>query len=65
MGDLSVAVEPDFSFSVAQKLERMGHKVSSELYPFEFGRGEMIVRTEDGTFAGAAEPRADGCVAAW
>lgn len=65
MGDLSVAVEPGFSFSVAQKLERMGHEVSSELYPFEFGRGEMIVRTEDGTFAGAAEPRADGCVAAW
>ena len=30
-----------------------------------FGRGDMILRTEFGTLAGATEPRADGCVATW
>jgi gamma-glutamyltranspeptidase/glutathione hydrolase len=29
------------------------------------GRGEIILRDEHGTLAGATEPRTDGCVAAW
>jgi len=30
-----------------------------------FGRGQMILRGEDGVYVGATEPRADGCVAVW
>ncbi len=30
-----------------------------------FGRGQVILRGEDGVLRGATEPRADGAVAAW
>jgi gamma-glutamyltranspeptidase/glutathione hydrolase len=43
----------------------MGHEITPQLTSNEFGRGEIIWLTEYGTFAGATEPRTDGCVAAW
>ena len=30
-----------------------------------FGRGQMILRSDDDVLIGATEPRTDGCVAAW
>jgi len=65
MGGMNVEVEPGFAPNAAQSLARMGHAVKPALTPFSFGRGEMILRTPHGTLAGATEPRADGCVAAW
>lgn len=62
---LAVEVEPGFDPDAAQRLARMGHDVRWALDGNSFGRGEMILRTEDGTLVGATEPRADGCVAAW
>ncbi|MDR2779743.1 MAG: gamma-glutamyltransferase family protein [Synergistaceae bacterium] len=64
-GGMDVSFEPGFNGGVIQKLERMGHSVSIAADPYEFGRGEIIWKTGSGTFAGAAEPRADGCVSAW
>jgi gamma-glutamyltranspeptidase/glutathione hydrolase len=64
-GDMDVSFEPGFNEGVIQKLERMGHSASIAVDPFEFGRGEIIWKTGHGTFAGATEPRADGCVSAW
>jgi gamma-glutamyltranspeptidase/glutathione hydrolase len=64
-GGMDVSFEQGFNDSVIQKLERMGHSVSIAADPLEFGRGEIIWKTGSGTFAGAAEPRADGCAAAW
>lgn len=63
--DLVVEVEPGFPSWAAQKLQRMGHHVRCALDSNSFGRGQMILRTEYGTFVGATEPRTDGCVAAW
>ncbi len=65
MGGMNVMVEPGFPFNSAQKLRRMGHLVTSALDPFEFGRGEIVWRSEEDTLVGATEPRVDGCVAAW
>ena len=31
----------------------------------EFGRGQIILRDDDGTLCGATEPRTDGTVAVW
>ena len=62
---LQVNVEPGFSTTSAQALARMGHEIVPQLSSNDFGRGEIIWLTEHGTFAGAAEPRTDGCVAAW
>ena len=55
--DLVVEVEPGFPSWAAQKLQRMGHHVRCALDSNSFGRGQMILRTEYGTFVGATEPR--------
>ena len=33
--------------------------------PYEFGRGQIILRDENGTLCGATEPRADGGIAGY
>ena len=65
IGGLKVDVEPSFPAASAQALARTGHEIVPQLSSNEFGRGEIIWLTEHGTFAGATEPRTDGCVAAW
>ena len=64
-GDMRVSCEPGFSNNTAQKLNRMGHDVHMALHSTDFGRGQMICRTPDGTLLGATEPRTDGAVEAW
>lgn len=64
-GGKTVEFEPGFSPAAVERLARMGHDVKYAADQGSFGRGEMILRTEEGTLAGATEPRADGCVAAW
>lgn len=64
-GGMKVTVEPGFPASEALLLSAMGHQVVPEVSANSFGRGEIIWRTEDGSLAGATEPRTDGCVAAW
>ena len=61
----TIEIEPGFPPAAYQRLARMGHNVKCDLDSATFGRGEMILRTEQGTLVGATEPRADGCVAAW
>ena len=60
-----VIVEHGVPYSIVTALQEMGHNVSYSIDRSPFGRGEMILRTEFGTLAGATEPRADGCVATW
>ncbi|MDR2522444.1 MAG: gamma-glutamyltransferase [Synergistaceae bacterium] len=64
-GGMKVTVEPGFPAAAALKLASRGHEIVPEVTSNSFGRGEIIWRTPDGTLAGAAEPRTDGCVAAW
>jgi len=63
--DLQVGIEPGFPTAPAQALARMGHEIAPQPNSNDFGRGEIIWLTEHGTFAGATEPRTDGCIAAW
>lgn len=64
-GGKRVIVEPGTPEAVAAALARKGHEIEYSLSRWPFGRGQMILRTGDGTLAGATEPRADGAVAAW
>jgi gamma-glutamyltranspeptidase/glutathione hydrolase len=64
-GGRSVEVEHGVSNHIAQELISRGHSVTVRSDSTSFGRGEIILRTEHGTLAGATEPRTDGCVAAW
>ena len=63
MRDGSVTVENGFHPAVAQGLQRMGHQVRTELSNHAFGRGQMIVRLENGTLVGGTEPRTDSNIA--
>ncbi len=61
----TVHVESSFPASIGQKLARMGHDVQVQLESGSFGRGQIILKTDDGTLVGGTEPRSDGSIAAW
>ena len=65
VGGKQVQLEPIVPLHVASELSEMGHQVIPMIDQTDFGRGEIIWRSEDGSLAGATEPRTDGCVAAW
>jgi gamma-glutamyltranspeptidase/glutathione hydrolase len=50
---------------LAAALRQIGHDIDYASSSGVFGRGHMIFRNEYGGLTGAAEPRCDGCVAAW
>lgn len=60
-----VKVEPSFPSEDVRALRSLGHQIEYNSTKATFGRGEIIIRTDDGTLAGATESRADGCVATW
>lgn len=64
-GGKTIALEMHFDKDMAARLARAGHDI--EVLPEfnTFGRGQMIFRTEHGTYVGATEPRVDGTVASW
>lgn len=64
-GEKNISMEHSYGDSTADKLTRMGHKITVPVNSLEFGRGQIILRNEDGTLCGATEPRTDGTVAVW
>ena len=63
--DLEVSIENNFPEEQSQKLSDLNHEIIHENSSLDFGRGEIILKTEYNSLAGASEPRADGQVAAW
>jgi gamma-glutamyltranspeptidase/glutathione hydrolase len=61
----SVELEQSVENHIALGLAERGHNVKLVSDNILFGRGEMIVRTQYGTLAGATEPRTDGNIAVW
>jgi gamma-glutamyltranspeptidase/glutathione hydrolase len=60
-----VLVEQGFPADLSRGLERMGHEVEVCLEDGEFGRGQIIMRTGEGSLCGACEMRADSAVFAF
>lgn len=60
-GEKHVLVEPSFPHSMVQELAARGHEISICSEPAEFGRGQIIWRTENGTLCAGTESRCDGC----
>ena len=60
-----VLVEPEIPFSVLTDLKRRGHDIEVTLEKGQFGRGQIILRNENGVLIGGTEPRTDGMVAVW
>lgn len=65
VGGKEIWVERGFPPAATEQLIRRGHDVKVAPTFLDFGRGQIIWRTEEGVYAGATEPRGDGCVAAW
>ncbi|MBP5224988.1 MAG: gamma-glutamyltransferase family protein, partial [Lachnospiraceae bacterium] len=63
MRDDSVTVEASFDASVARALRRCGHRIRTELSASSFGRGQMIVRLQNGVLVGGTESRTDSNIA--
>lgn len=64
-GDKNVTLEHGCGQSTADTLARKGHNITISTNSINFGRGQIIIRNDDGTLCGATEPRTDGTVAAW
>lgn len=63
MEDNSVTVETRFPMEVARQLQERGHQIRAELSTPLFGRGQMIVRLENGVLVGGTESRTDSNIA--
>ncbi len=65
MRDGSVTVESRFDPEMARALQRRGHKVTTDLATPSFGRGQMIIRLENGVLVGGTESRTDSNIACY
>ena len=63
--DGTVTVESRFSADLAKALRRLGHDVRLDLNTPSFGRGQMIVRLENGVLVGGTESRTDSNIACY
>lgn len=60
-----VQVEKTLPHSIAQGLEEMGHEVKVTEGNAGYGRGQIILRLDNGALVGGTESRVDGTVAVW
>lgn len=58
-------VENGFPAELIAMLRAKGHEIVVNDSALSFGRGQIILRDEEGVYAGGSEPRADGLCAAW
>lgn len=65
VGDKNIQLESDIPLQTVEALKARGHDVEVLQNTITMGRGQIIWRREDGTYIGATEPRADGCIASY
>ncbi|MDD5937822.1 MAG: gamma-glutamyltransferase family protein [Clostridiales bacterium] len=63
MRDNTVTVETRFPMELARQLQRRGHDIRADLSTPSFGRGQMIVRLDNGVLVGGTESRTDSNIA--
>ena len=63
--DRCAVVESRFDSEIARALRRRGHDIQLDLNTSGFGRGQMIVRLENGVYAGGTESRTDSNIACY
>ena len=65
MRDGSVTVETRFDPEMVRALQRRGHNVTFDTFTPSFGRGQMIVRLDNGVLVGGTESRTDSNIACY
>ena len=63
MRDGRVTVEESFDRSIVQSLAERGHDVRVDPDTASFGRGQIIIRLDNGALAGGTESRTDSDIA--
>ena len=63
-GSKDILAEYDYPTELIRDLQRRGHRIRMA-ESVNFGRGQVILRQENGTLAGGTEPRTDGAVLGW
>ena len=63
MRDGCVTVETRYDANLAAALQRLGHSVTMDISTPSFGRGQMIVRLDNGVLVGGTESRTDSNIA--
>ncbi len=63
--DKEFHVEHGFDANIVRRLQERGHQIQVDLDPASFGRGQMILRMENGTLVGGGESRTDSGIASW
>ena len=65
MRDGSVTVESGFDAEIARELSRRGHDVRIDINASSFGRGQMILKLENGVLVGGTDSRTDSNIACY
>ena len=65
MRDGSVTVESGFDAELARELSRRGHDVRIDINTSSFGRGQMILKLENGVLVGGTDSRTDSNIACY
>lgn len=65
MRDGSITVESSFDANIARALARRGHDVRVDLNTASFGRGQIILRMDNGVYVGGTESRTDSNIACY
>lgn len=60
-----VLVESEMPKELVRSLIERGHEIKVAENRLSFGRGQIILKKDNGVYAGGTEPRTDGCVASW
>lgn len=60
-----ILVENEMPKELVKSLIERGHEIEIAENRLSFGRGQIILKKENGVYAGGTEPRTDGCVASW
>ncbi len=63
--DKTILVEPEFDPLLAASLQRLGHDIVKAQDSSSFGKGEIILRLENGAYCGGTETRFDGSIACY
>lgn len=65
VSDKKVKIEGATPSYIIEGLVRKGHEIELSHEAGAFGRGQIIIRQENGVLVGGTEPRADGHIAVW
>ncbi|MDO5715527.1 MAG: gamma-glutamyltransferase family protein [Tissierellia bacterium] len=64
-GGKNVEVEQDTPNHIIRLLQRRGHNIIVQPDPYHMGRGQMILKNDEGILCGATEKRTDGHISAY